>query len=264
MLHLFNGPGSAPRRVLHPFISLAGPAPRRTVPILYSAAVHAALLLLAVAPYRQARFATIPAAVPVGESVDYVALAVNRTRLERSGPPHRLSRVVPRTPHFEPLDFSFAVSLVSSDATVPDLAVPQVADSVWGDRPDGSRYSSGTGALDDSGLGDGEGVDSMAYIAANVDRSAASDGANPKPAYPADMLHRMVEASFSVYFVVDVTGKIDTSTIQIPPSVHPRFAKAVMDVLVRWRFVPAEIKGHNVRQLMEQPFEFKIVSGQYT
>jgi hypothetical protein len=45
--------------------------------------------------------------------------------------------------------------------------------------------------------------------------------------------------------------------------VDARFAKAVRDVLLRWHFTPAEVRGRRVRQLTEQAFEFRIVSGQY-
>ena len=169
---------------------------------------------------------------------------------------------------FDNPDVSVATNLVSSQPSGLDTVVPVTSDSLWGDVAEHSSYSPPAKASGDGGLGAGGGggaiIDSMAYIAANVDKSAALDGVNAKPAYPADMLRRMIEASFSVYFVVDTTGRIDTSTIQIPPSVHPRFAQAVREVLVKWHFVPAEIRGRRVRQMMEQPFEFRIVSGQYT
>ena len=69
----------------------------------------------------------------------------------------------------------------------------------------------------------------------------------------------MIEARFSVFFVVDTTGRIDPKTIEVPPSVEGGFAKAVREVLVLWHFFPAEVRGRRVRQLMEQPFEFRIV-----
>ena len=71
---------------------------------------------------------------------------------------------------------------------------------------------------------------------------------------------RAFEARFSVFFIVDTTGRIDATTIEVPPSVDVRFANAVRDVLVRWHFFPAEVRGRRVRQLMEQPFEFRIVN----
>jgi TonB family protein len=230
--------------------------------VLLSTAFHAALLSIVLTPIRPAHFASVPRAL--GESVQYLSLAVSNSQRDRAAPPHRRSRVVSRSPNFAAFDFSFASNVVSSMPVLPEPDVPRMADSLWGDAPGNSPFATANGTPADSGIGFGGGLDSVAYIAANVDRSAASTGTNPKPAYPAELLYRMIEASFSVYFVVDTTGRIDSTTIQIPPSVDRRFAKAVTDVLVRWRFFPAEIRGRRVRQFMEQPFEFRIVSGQYT
>jgi TonB family protein len=219
------------------------------------------LLGMAVTPVRPARFASVPRAV--GESIQYATISMGTTRLDRGGTPHRRARAVLRPPRLGGFDFTFALNLVSSEP-FPDPEPPSLSDSLFGDPLGRSPFSPSNRASEGEGIGVGGGVDSVAYIAANVDKSAESTGANPKPAYPPDLLNRLVEASFSVYFVVDTTGRIDTTTIQVPPSVDRRFAKAVLDVLPRWHFVPAEIRGRRVRQLMEQPFEFRIVSGQYT
>ena len=248
--------------MLHPFISCSDSRPRRVRPILLSAAFHAALLGMAVTPVRPARFASVPRAV--GESIQYATISMGTTRLDRAGTPHRRARTVPRPPRFGGFDFTFALNLVSSELPLPDPEPPRLVDSLFGDPLGRSPFSPSNRASEGEGIGVGGGVDSVAYIAANVDRTAESSGANPKPTYPPELLNRLVEASFSVYFVVDTTGRIDTTTIQVPPSVDRRFAKAVLDVLPRWHFVPAEIRGRRVRQLMEQPFEFRIVSGQYT
>jgi protein TonB len=167
---------------------------------------------------------------------------------------------MPRPPRVGTLDLTFALSLVSAEPVV-DVAIPDMVDTLRGDALAESPFaSSHRGSREVRGGHDGE--DSLTFIAADVDRGVSIAGVNPKPAYPPQLLNRGVEASFSVYFVVDTTGRIDTTTIQVPPSVDPRFIQAVRDVLVRWRFVPAEMRGRRVRQLMEQTFKFKIVSGQ--
>jgi TonB family protein len=251
--------------VLHLFISNHGPHSSRLRPVLLSAAAHAVLLAMIVTPYRPAHFATIPRAV--GESIQRIELSAGVSRHDRAAPLHRRARLLPRSPVlplFVGFDLSLAMNVVEVQPVLPEPDLPRMADSLWGDAPGMSALRSPSIASADSGVGFGGGLDSMAFIAANVDRVAESEGVNPKPAYPVDLLNRLVEAQFSVYFVVDTTGRIDVATIQVPPSVDRRFAQAVRDVLVRWHFVPAEIRGRRVRQLMEQPFQFRIVNGQYT
>jgi TonB family protein len=262
--------------VLHPFVSNPVSHPderrRRRNPVLISVALHALLLMIVVAPARPARYSTPPRGVI--ERVHYMTLAVPRSDPGRARATHRSTRA-PRTPRMRRvprmpgpprvgrLDLTFALSLVSSQPTLPDVAMPTIVDTLGGDALAESPFaSSSRGAADLRGSRDA-GADSIAYVASDVDRTASLTGVNPKPAYPADLLRRSMEASFSVYFVVDTAGRVDTTTVQMPASVHPHFIQAVRDVLIRWRFVPAEIRGRRVRQLMEQTFKFKIVSGQY-
>lgn len=97
-----------------------------------------------------------------------------------------------------------------------------------------------------------------AYDESAVDRMAAADPANPKPRYPSRMRARGLETRFIVYFVVDTNGSVDTTTVELPASVEADFVNAVTEVLVRWHFVPAEVAGRPVRQMMMQPFVFQL------
>jgi TonB family protein len=103
-------------------------------------------------------------------------------------------------------------------------------------------------------------ADSVNYIAATVDTGAVPKPDNPKPRYPDELRRRAVEAQFSVYFVVDTTGRVDRSSIDVPPAVHYQFAREVTYVLSRWHFFPAQRHGRRVRQLMEQAFVFRIIA----
>ena len=248
--------------MVHPFISVPGTQPHGARPVVLSAVLHAVLLAAVLAPDRPARIATVPRTMK--ETILRIDVSAGMSRRDRAAPRHRHARVVSRSPML-PLLASFDLSAAAGLVLPPppsEPGPPRLADSLWGDIPGTIRSASkAPGELEVSAE---RGVDSVAFIAANVDKRAESDGANPKPAYPIDMLRREVEATFSVYFVVDTTGRIDSTTIEVPPSVDRRFAQAVRDVLIRWRFAPAEIRGRRVRQLMEQPFMFRIVSGQYT
>ena len=248
--------------MLHPFISNAGPRPSRSRPLLISAAVHAALLVLVITPVRPAHFASVPRAV--GETIQYLNLSVSTGHGRRAAPAPRRARVAARALVFATFDYSLATNVVSTEVTLPELETPHLVDSLWSTAAGSSPFATGTSASGDSAGGLGTISDSITYLAANVDRSAVSAGGNPKPVYPPDLLYRSVEAAFSVYFVVDTAGRVDMATLDLPPAVDPRFLKAVRDVLVRWRFIPGEIRGRRVRQFLEQPFEFRIVAGSVT
>ena len=258
--------------MLHLFVSNPVSQPdqrrRRRNPVLVSMAVHALLLLIVIAPARPARYATKPSGTM--ETVRYMTLAVPVSEPAHGRSARRAMRS-PRSPHVQraprmpmpprtgKLDLTFALTLVSQPV-LPDVAAPNMVDTLSGDALKESPFASPhLGSVDLRGRG----PDSLTYIATDVDRSAALAGTNPKPGYPVDLLRRSIEATFSVYFVVDTVGRVDTATIQIPIAVEPGFAKAVRAVLVRWHFVPAEIRGRRVRQMMEQTFQFKIINGQY-
>ena len=60
-------------------------------------------------------------------------------------------------------------------------------------------------------------------------------------------------------FVVDTTGRVETSVVQgHQQSTHELFTTAVKNALPRMRFIPAEVGGKKVKQLVQQPFSFAI------
>jgi TonB family protein len=247
--------------VLHPFISCQASPPRRIHVLLASTAFHAVLLGLAITPVTSARFSSVPHAV---EAVQYMTLSLGgAVRTEPAGTPHRTVHGTLRAPRIGPIDLAVALTLVSTEPSTPTPSFPSMADSLWGDPLSNSPVGRPDLSSPSPGQGPGVGSDSGAYIAATVEKEAVSTGDNAKPVYPSDLLNRLVEARFSVFFVVDTTGRVDSTTIEVSPSVHVQFAKAVRDVLVHWHFYPAEVRGRRVRQLMEQPFEFRIVASRF-
>jgi len=97
-----------------------------------------------------------------------------------------------------------------------------------------------------------------AYSSDVVERTAWPAEDNPHPRYPDQLQRQGVEASFLVQFVVDSTGRVDEKTLDFPKTTHPAFLKAVRDALLRSRFLPAELAGVRVRQLVQQQFTFVI------
>lgn len=92
------------------------------------------------------------------------------------------------------------------------------------------------------------GVDSEVV---RVDGSAA-------PAYPNSLLNAGVEGYVEAEFVVDTTGWVDLSSVQILNSTHQEFASSVRLALMGMQFRPAWRGARKVRQLVSQRFSFRM------
>lgn len=79
------------------------------------------------------------------------------------------------------------------------------------------------------------------------------------PAYPEALLARNVEGRAVVQFVVDTLGLVDTLSFTVMEATHAQFADAVRAVLPAMRFTPAIMASRKVKQLVQQPFLFRIV-----
>ena len=78
------------------------------------------------------------------------------------------------------------------------------------------------------------------------------------PVYPSELAALGTEGQVHATYVVDVTGRVDTTTIRVLQSDHPRFTQSVITALSEMRFRPAKKGGRTVRQLVEQRFRFRI------
>jgi TonB family protein len=243
---------------MYPFISAAVSRPRMSRAAIVSAAIHASLLGLFLAPLQPARYTSPPRAA--GERVQFanVALAYHGHARHPRVRDHSPHKSVPPS-HKEalpPAPFELAVDLPDQIAA-PDVATERLVDSLWLPGAIGG-LASGVPASAKVDV-DATDASTEVYVAAKVETAAVPLPENPKPEYPRDLLRRSIETSFIVFFVVDTTGRIDKGTIEVPPSVQEQFASAVRTVMVRWHFLPAQRGGRRVRQFMEQPFSFRIV-----
>jgi hypothetical protein len=97
------------------------------------------------------------------------------------------------------------------------------------------------------------------FTIAEVDSAVSVDPASAAPAYPPALLKLGVEGSVMVRYVVDSLGHADLSTLQIVRASRIEFAMAVREALPLMRFTPAKMGPKAVPQLVEQPFNFRIV-----
>lgn len=78
------------------------------------------------------------------------------------------------------------------------------------------------------------------------------------PAYP-DMLRSAgIEGQVLAQFVVDTTGRAEMNTFKALKSDNDLFTNAVKRALEKMRFLPAEVGGRKVKQLVQQPFQFSL------
>jgi TonB family protein len=95
--------------------------------------------------------------------------------------------------------------------------------------------------------------------AVDVDSMVTRFAESAAPSYPPKLLEMKVEGGAYVQFVVDTTGLADTTSCRVISATHPEFAQSVRDALPGMRFSPAILRSKKVRQLVEQPFMFRIV-----
>lgn len=78
------------------------------------------------------------------------------------------------------------------------------------------------------------------------------------PRYPDILRQAGVEGEVLAQFVVDTTGRAEMNSYKVLKTTHELFGNAVKQALPGMRFIPAEVGGRKVRQLVQQPFSFAI------
>jgi TonB-like protein len=97
-----------------------------------------------------------------------------------------------------------------------------------------------------------------AFSVLEVDQMVERYEESAAPVYPSDLAARGTEGQVRAIYVVDVTGRVDPTTIRVLQSDDPRFTESVRTALVGMLFRPAKRAGKTVRQLVEQRFNFRI------
>jgi TonB family protein len=96
------------------------------------------------------------------------------------------------------------------------------------------------------------------YSALQVDQMVERYASSAAPVYPPELSAQGKEGKVDATYVVDTAGRVDTTTIQVLQSDHPRFTESVRTALGEARFRPAKRAGQPVRQLVQQRFSFKL------
>ena len=117
----------------------------------------------------------------------------------------------------------------------------------------------GGGGQGESFVSEGGWSDSVVSVL-ELDSAVARYEWSAAPVYPQDLLEEGIEGGAVVEFVVDTTGRVDTTQVLVLKTSHPRFAASVLEALAVMEFRPAVLHDRKVRQLVAQQFTFKIQS----
>ena len=96
------------------------------------------------------------------------------------------------------------------------------------------------------------------YFESQVEKPVMQAPHSVAPRYPEILKSAGVEGEVVASFVVDATGHVEPGSFQVLRATHSAFVAAVRNALPSMAFLPAEIGGQKVRQLVQQPFVFAI------
>ena len=111
-----------------------------------------------------------------------------------------------------------------------------------------------------SGVVGGTGVvnQDQTYFDFQVEKPAASLPGSPGPRYPDILRAGGVEGTVLAQFEVDTTGRVNIPSFRVLRSDHAMFEQSLRSALPNLRYLPAEIGGRKVKQLVQQAFTFAL------
>jgi TonB family protein len=115
-----------------------------------------------------------------------------------------------------------------------------------------------SGARKDRPIGPAPLLAEIVYSALQVDETVQRYEGSAAPVYPPELSAQGKEGKVDATFVVDTTGRVDTTTFQVLQSNDLLFTESVRTSLGEALFRPAKRAGQPVRQLVQQRFNFKL------
>jgi len=214
-----------------------------------SVVVHSILVGLAV-------YATANAAIrnekPRQEKIDFVETPKDQPPPKEEPPPPPPPDVVVAPP--PPKGFQVLTAPVEIPDVIPDIDLSKKVT----DEADFSGKGAAGGVA--KGVEGGKAVvqSDQPYFEFQVEKPVVPAPGSVAPRYP-DMLRQAgVEGEVLAQFVVDTTGKAEAGSLKILKSSHDMFVQSVKNALPNMKFIPAEVGGRKVKQLVQQPFTFSI------
>jgi TonB family protein len=91
-----------------------------------------------------------------------------------------------------------------------------------------------------------------------VDKPVVVRDGSVFPAYPEALRLRAIEGEVLLQFVVGLDGRVEDGSARVVRSTDASFTVAVLAGLSGLQFAPATVAGITVRQLVQQPFVFRL------
>ena len=253
---------------------------RRTAGTFASVALHLGVLFLAVVATANARSDALEKSRE--EKLNYVEVKKEEPKPEEPKPeepkpeppkpkpkaPEPVKAAAPVAPRVEapapPKGFQVVQAPVNIPISIPKVdlsaAVTSEADFTGKGVAGGTSKGVAGGTGDANSKGTAPGLSNQPYFEFQVEQAASPSGGNPAPEYPNSMRESGMTGRVVVQFVVGANGRVEAGSIKILESTNSAFADAVRSVLPRHRFSPAKIGGQSVRQIVQQPFVFRLNS----
>ena len=185
------------------------------------------------------------------QSVKFVEIKKEPPKEEPKDKPPPPKEVVVKPP--PPKGFQVLRAPVKIDVKIPEIDLSKSVTNEADFSGKGVKGGIASGVVGGTAI-----VTNQTYFEFQVEKPAQAASGNPSPRYPEVLKSSGVEGKVMAQFVVLETGRADMDTFKILSSDNDLFSSAVKNVLPSMRFLPAEIGGKKVRQLVQLPFEFKI------
>ena len=138
------------------------------------------------------------------------------------------------------------------DIKTPSVDISDVV-SKPGDFSPATTSSSSSGGQETGGRAAG-----APFLAAQVEKQVGVIPGSSPPHYPEVLRSSGVEGQVVAEFVVDEQGRVEEGSLRFVRFDNLLFEGAVRAALCRMRFMPAEVGGVKVRQLVQMPFVFTL------
>ena len=192
---------------------------------------------------RRERYGLLLLAIAQRQSTAMLAPALS----EPTSHLERRIRIMQRSASRRPTLAAAALAAVAAIALGAACAAPAPNASVAPSPEPGGVASTSTSPQRDAG-----------YREFTLSTRAVPLAGNKAPRYPDAQRTAKTEGGVLAQFVVNPDGTVDMNTFKVLKASDPAFVAAVREALSRWRFEPAEVDGHKVRQLITEPFQFAL------
>jgi protein TonB len=223
---------------------------RSTGGMIFSAVIHAVVIVLAVEGTLQAKEQLEK---PKAEKVEFVEMKKKDDPPPPKEEPKPMPKDVVAAPP-PPKGFQVLTAPIKVPDVLPDIDLSKKV-------TDEADFS-GKGVAGGSSKGVVGGTapvnTDQPYFEFQVEKQVQTASNSVQPRYPDMLKSANVEGEVLAQFVVDTTGRAEMNTFKVLKSSHELFTQAVKNALGNMKFYPAEIGGRKVKQMVQQPFTFAL------